>query len=98
MRIIIIYYILRLHQPRISNFNLWHDIGFLTTEDDVVPGNMGLYDQRALLIWIQQNIRNFGGDPTRVTISGQSAGASSSSLHIISPLSEGLYAMYGLGR
>lgn len=70
---------------RLGNF------GFLTTEDEVVPGNMGLYDQRALLIWIQQNIRNFGGDPTRVTISGQSAGASSSSLHIISPLSEGLF-------
>jgi carboxylesterase type B len=63
--------------------------GFLTTEDSVAPGNYGLYDQNLALRWVYFNIRNFGGNPDSVTIFGQSAGAASSSLHIISPKSRG---------
>ncbi|XP_035680417.1 liver carboxylesterase-like [Branchiostoma floridae] len=43
------------------------------------------------MVWVQENIRNFGGDPDRVTIFGQSAGAASVCYHVVSPLSKGLF-------
>nr|XP_022899693.1 juvenile hormone esterase-like isoform X1 [Onthophagus taurus] len=56
-----------------------------------VPGNAGLKDQTAALRWIQANIRYFGGNPNLVTISGESAGSVSVHLHVLSPLSNGLF-------
>ena len=53
--------------------------------------NFGLLDQVAALEWVQANIANFGGDPSNVTIMGQSAGAKSVMAHIASPLSRGLF-------
>ncbi|CAH0713064.1 unnamed protein product, partial [Brenthis ino] len=55
------------------------------------PGNAGMKDQVAALRWIQRNIEVFGGDPNSVTIFGESAGAASVSLHILSPMSKGLF-------
>ena len=65
--------------------------GFLTTGDSSAPGNFGMLDQVAALEWVKDNIENFGGDPGKVTIFGESAGATSVSLHLLSPLSEGLF-------
>ncbi len=54
-------------------------------------GNYGLLDQIMALKWIKANIAKFGGDPTRVTIFGQSAGAADVERLLVSPLSNGLF-------
>lgn len=54
-------------------------IGFLSLENSSleVPGNAGLKDQTQALRWVQENIRQFNGDPDNVTIFGVSAGGAS---------------------
>ncbi|XP_061720466.1 cholinesterase 1-like [Cydia pomonella] len=65
--------------------------GFLCLGIKEAPGNAGIKDQVAALKWIQRNIRAFGGDPDNITIFGESAGASSVSYHLLSPMSKGLF-------
>ena len=62
-------------------------LGFLSLGSEAVPGNAGLTDQVLALRWIQDNISGWGGDPAMVTLFGESAG----SLHLLSPLSRGLF-------
>lgn len=66
--------------------------GFLATNDGVIPGNIGLKDQLCALEWVQENIAFFGGDRFKVTIFGQSAGAVSVHMHVLSPISNSFYA------
>ncbi|XP_046549283.1 cholinesterase 1-like [Haliotis rubra] len=66
-------------------------LGFSYLGPDTIPGNMGLMDQRLALQWVKDNIVNFGGDPTRVTLFGESAGAACVSHHLASPLSRDLF-------
>merc|ERR1712241_301090 len=63
-------------------------LGFMCLPDDEIPGNAGLLDQLLALQWIHDHIADFGGDPDRVTIMGESAGSASVTYHMISPLSE----------
>jgi carboxylesterase type B len=64
-------------------------LGFMTLGP--FTGNFGVKDQRLTLEWVQANIRGFGGDPTSVTIFGQSAGGTSVSFHLVAPKSFPLY-------
>ncbi|XP_049559789.1 cocaine esterase isoform X6 [Orcinus orca] len=66
-------------------------LGFFSTGDKHATGNWGYLDQVAALRWVQQNIIYFGGDPDHVTIFGASAGGMSVSLHVVSPMSKGLF-------
>lgn len=68
--------------------------GFLSTGDEHSPGNFGLKDQTLALHWVKSNIRAFGGDDEQVTIFGVSAGASSVHMHMMSPLSQGILALF----
>jgi len=66
-------------------------LGFLSLGTEDVPGNAGVRDQVMALQWVSQNIQEFGGDTDQVTVHGQSAGSFSSTYHLFSPLTRGLF-------
>lgn len=84
-------------QPQASNYRLGL-LGFLAGDalraesPDHSVGTYGTQDQRAALQFIRDTIAPFGGDPSRVTIFGQSAGAASVAAHLVSPRSRGLFS------
>src|ERR1700722_2458149 len=64
--------------------------GFLFLDDGIA--NLGLLDQLAALRWVQANISAFGGDPARVTVAGESAGAMSVTTLLSMPLASDLFS------
>ncbi|CAH2107819.1 unnamed protein product [Euphydryas editha] len=80
------------HDVILVTFNYRLEVlGFLSLETPEVPGNAAMKDQVAALRWVRDNIVQFGGDPNSVTLFGESAGASCVSLHLLSPMSKGLF-------
>jgi len=63
----------------------------LTAEQNGASGNYGIHDQIAALQWVRDNIKAFGGDASKVTIAGQSAGGMSVQALIVSPVAKGLF-------
>ncbi|RAL02798.1 carboxylesterase [Aspergillus ibericus CBS 121593] len=74
----------------VPNYRL-NIFGYLTTGDDIIPGNYALTDKLSALRWVQKHIADFGGDPNNVTIFGQSAGGGSVIDVLTSPKGEGLF-------
>ncbi|XP_073411052.1 fatty acyl-CoA hydrolase precursor, medium chain-like isoform X2 [Dendrobates tinctorius] len=66
-------------------------LGFFSTGDNRLRGNYGFLDQLAALRWVQENIADFGGDPSTVAIFGESARDVSVSALLASPLAKGLF-------
>ncbi|MDX1884609.1 carboxylesterase/lipase family protein [Mycolicibacterium sp. 120270] len=69
-------------------------LGFLADPSLGPPGDVGNYgfqDQQAALRWVKDNIANFGGDPGKVTVAGESAGGMSVCDHLVAPGSKGLF-------
>ncbi|XP_058835764.1 glutactin-like [Topomyia yanbarensis] len=60
--------------------------GFLSTLSNTIPGNAGMLDIIMALEWVRDHIGNFGGNPQKVTVFGQSAGAAATSGLLYSPL------------
>ncbi|GAB0097228.1 hypothetical protein DMENIID0001_128520 [Sergentomyia squamirostris] len=61
-------------------------LGFLCLMTDAMPGNAAIFDVMLALEWVQQNIKQFGGDPNNVTLFGQSAGAAIVSILCLSSI------------
>lgn len=57
----------------------------------MIPGNLGMKDQVLALKWVNDHIKYFGGDPNKITIAGQSAGAASVIYHVLSSQSKGKF-------
>ena len=60
-------------------------VGFLSGIDKDHRGNFGVRDQQMAIKWVHQNIADFGGDPSRITIFGCSAGGRSVGAQVMTP-------------
>merc|ERR1711881_206696 len=65
-------------------------LGFLTFGNDLASGNLGLRDQQLAIQWTRNYIQNFGGDPNKITIFGESAGGQSVHAQVLSHHNQGL--------
>lgn len=70
----------------------WLAVAELSAESPTrTSGNYGLLDQQLALRWVEANVGSFGGDPSRVTVAGQSSGGTSIFALLCSPASRGLF-------
>ena len=76
---------------RLGVFGFFADPELTKESPDHASGNQGIADQIAALQWVKANIAAFGGDPDRVTIMGESAGAESVAVLVASPQAKGLF-------
>ncbi|XP_076317887.1 esterase E4-like [Tachypleus tridentatus] len=66
-------------------------LGFLSTENEDMSGNCGLWDQQLALEWVRNNINYFQGDINSITLFGEGSGGASVMFHVISPVSQGMF-------
>jgi len=78
-------------QYRLGALGYFSSADLAAEDPDGSTGNYGLLDQLLALEWVQDNIAAFGGDPSNVTIFGESAGAKSTCGLLATPLSDGLF-------
>jgi para-nitrobenzyl esterase len=76
---------------RVGPFGFFAHPALTKESEDHSSGNYGLLDQLQALHWVRENISHFGGDPSRITVMGQSAGAVDICLLMASPLAKGLF-------
>ncbi|XP_053615032.2 juvenile hormone esterase [Plodia interpunctella] len=67
-------------------------LGFLSFEDDLLPGNNGIRDVILALDWIKTNIKNFGGNPDKITLMGSDGGGVIVDILLHSPKAKGLFS------
>ncbi|CAD7084335.1 unnamed protein product [Hermetia illucens] len=77
-------------QYRVGAFGFLYLAPELDGYEEEAPGNVGMWDQALAIRWLKDNARAFGGDPNLITLFGESAGASSVNLHLLSPVTRGL--------
>lgn len=65
--------------------------GFFCLGTGEARGNLGMLDQYFGLLWIKQNINNFGGDSEKITLYGHLSGAVSVAFHMVSPRTAGKF-------
>lgn len=83
---------LALHDVIVVTINYRLDaFGFLSTEDDIIPGNYGLLDAKMALEFVKKIIGDFGGDPEDITLFGAGAGSAMVTQMALSPLTRGKF-------
>lgn len=79
------------HETVIVSLNYRLNIFGFLSDGITLRGNFGLWDMRLAIQWVHDNIRQFGGDPDRVTLFGQSAGGAAVEYQAIYPKNRGLF-------